>query len=93
MKIELRDLILLDAIRVVLAATQEQQEHFKTMTGAEWDIDGVALGGFLVVGHGDPVRLISCLLGFLLARVAVTRLTRRWMTAPAAKLPRLRHAP
>lgn len=50
MKVEVRELILLDAIRVVLAATQDQREHFKTMTGTEWDIDGVALGGFQSVG-------------------------------------------
>ena len=46
MKVELRDLIALDAIRVCLAATQEQQEHFTTMTGQPWDIDGVAIGCF-----------------------------------------------
>ena len=50
MKVEVRELILLDAIRVALAATQDQREHFKTMTGTEWDIDGVALGGFQSVG-------------------------------------------
>ncbi len=54
---------------------------------------GVALGGFYVVGRSDWVRLMSCLLGFLLARVAVTWLTRRWTRAPVAKLTGLRHAP
>ena len=76
MKIELRDLILLDAIRVVLAATQEQQEHFKTTTGAEWDIDGVALGGFQTTGpkwsihiDGKPVAVG----GFAMQRPGVYR--------------------
>jgi len=54
---------------------------------------GVALGGFYVVGHSDWVRLMSCLLGFLLARVAVTWFTRRWASASAGQLTGLRHAP
>ncbi len=54
---------------------------------------GVALGGLHLVGHGDWVRLLSCLLGFLLARVAVTRLARRWAAQPVAQLGGLHHAP
>ena len=54
---------------------------------------GVALGGFYVVGRSDWVRLMSCLLGFLLARVAVTWFTRRWASAPAGQPTGLRHAP
>jgi F1F0 ATPase subunit 2 len=54
---------------------------------------GVALGGFYLVGRGDWVRLLSCLLGFLLARVAVTWLTRRWAAEPIAPLTGMRHAP
>jgi hypothetical protein len=64
MKVEVRDLILLDAIRVVLAATEDQQEHFIAMTGQAWDIDSVALGGFQTVGpkwsihiDGSPVAV------------------------------------
>jgi F1F0 ATPase subunit 2 len=54
---------------------------------------GVALGGLYIVGRNDWVRLLSCLLGFLLARVAVTWFTRRWATTPAGQLTGLRHAP
>jgi len=54
---------------------------------------GVALGGFYVVGHSDWVRLMSCLLGFLLARAAVTWFTRHWASAPARQPTGLRHAP
>lgn len=37
---------------------------------------GVVLAGFLLVGGGEWRRLLLCLLGFAIARVAVTRLTR-----------------
>ena len=37
---------------------------------------GIALGGFCLVGNGDWERLILCLAGFVVARLAVTRLTR-----------------
>lgn len=43
---------------------------------------GVAAGGFYLVGGDDWRRLVACLVGFLLARVLVTRWTRRY--APAA---------
>ena len=36
----------------------------------------VVLAGFYFVGHGRWERLVACLLGFLLARFAVTYLTR-----------------
>ena len=36
----------------------------------------VALGGFYVVGCGHWQRLLICFLGFVMARVLVTRLTR-----------------
>ena len=36
----------------------------------------IALAGFYFVAHGDWRRLTACLLGFLLARGLVTRLTR-----------------
>jgi F1F0 ATPase subunit 2 len=54
---------------------------------------GVALGGLYLVGRGDWVRLLSCLLGFLLARVAVTWLARRWAAESVVPLTGLRHAP
>jgi F1F0 ATPase subunit 2 len=37
---------------------------------------GVVLAGFYYVGQGRWERLVACLLGFLLARLAVTHLTR-----------------
>jgi F1F0 ATPase subunit 2 len=46
---------------------------------------GVTLVGFYVVGAGHWQRLLLCLLGFLMARALVTRLTR-----PVAET---RHAP
>lgn len=37
---------------------------------------GLALGGFYLVSGGDGQRLLLCLLGFVIARLAATRLTR-----------------
>src|SRR5580692_7981020 len=37
---------------------------------------GIVLVGFFLVGHGDWQRLVTCLLGFILARFIVMRLTR-----------------
>ena len=37
---------------------------------------GIALAGFYFVSAGHWQRLLLCLLGFVLARLAVTRLTR-----------------
>jgi F1F0 ATPase subunit 2 len=37
---------------------------------------GIALVGFYVVADGHWERLLACLSGFILARIAVTRLTR-----------------
>src|SRR5471030_2966708 len=37
---------------------------------------GIVLAGFYFVGHGDWRRLASCLLGFIVARFIVIRLTR-----------------
>lgn len=34
----------------------------------------VALNGFYLLSHGDWRKLVACLAGFLLARIAVTRL-------------------
>jgi F1F0 ATPase subunit 2 len=36
----------------------------------------IAVGGFYGVSRGDWRGLLACLLGFLVARIAVTRLTR-----------------
>jgi F1F0 ATPase subunit 2 len=37
---------------------------------------GIALAGFYVVARGDWRRVLSCLVGFMLARILVTWLTR-----------------
>jgi F1F0 ATPase subunit 2 len=37
---------------------------------------GLAVGGFLLVTHGDWRNALACMMGFLAARGAVTRLTR-----------------
>ena len=44
----------------------------------------VVLGGFYVVGAGQPLRLGLCLIGFVLARAIVLRATR---PAPATAAP------
>jgi F1F0 ATPase subunit 2 len=46
---------------------------------------GVAVAGFYFVSRGDWRRLVACLFGFLLARIAVTRLIR----LPASKSTRI----
>lgn len=43
---------------------------------------GIVLGGFYFVSDGQWQRLMICLFGFLMARVAITRLTR-----PAKAVP------
>jgi F1F0 ATPase subunit 2 len=40
---------------------------------------GVTLGGFYLVGDGRWERLATCLLGFVVARMAATRLTKNCM--------------
>ncbi len=45
----------------------------------------VAVAGFYLVSHGDWRKLVACLAGFVLARIAVTRLIR----LPAAKSTRI----
>ena len=40
----------------------------------------IALAGFYFVSGGHWERLLLCLLGFVTARFAVTRLTRTWLT-------------
>ena len=44
---------------------------------------GIALAGFYFVARGDWRRVLACLVGFMLARILVTRLTR----VPVAKAP------
>ena len=45
----------------------------------------VTVTGFYLVSHGDWRKLVACLAGFLLARIAVTRLVR----LPPAKSTRI----
>ena len=47
---------------------------------------GIALAGFYLVARGDWRRVLSCLVGFFLARILVTWLTR----VPIAKTERAR---
>jgi F1F0 ATPase subunit 2 len=41
---------------------------------------GVTLGGFYLLGGGHWERLAACLLGFVMARMAATQLTKSCMT-------------
>jgi F1F0 ATPase subunit 2 len=45
----------------------------------------IAVTGFYLVSHGEWRKLVACLTGFLLARIAVTRLIR----LPSAKSTRI----
>ena len=54
---------------------------------------GAMLGGFYAVGHGDLLRLLPCLIGFLAARAAVTWSTRLREPAPRHAPEGPRHAP
>ena len=54
---------------------------------------GMALAGFYFVGRGDWMRLVACLLGFIIARIIVTRLTRTRIENPASIAEEARHAP
>ncbi len=52
---------------------------------------GIVLAGFMLVGAGDWRRLLLCLAGFVIGRIAVSRLTRT--VAPAAPPTELTDAP
>jgi len=41
---------------------------------------GIALAGFYFIGHGDWQRLITCLLGFIIARFIIIRITKKEVT-------------
>lgn len=49
---------------------------------------GIVLAGFYFIGAGQPLNLGLCLLGFLLARALVLRITR---SLPAATAPAIAH--
>ena len=54
---------------------------------------GMVLAGFYFVGRGDWQRLVACLLGFIIARLIVTRLTRTRIENPASITKEAGHAP
>lgn len=54
---------------------------------------GMALGGFYLVAAGHWQRLLLCLLGFVLARLAVMWLTRKQEEDIAPQALENRHAP
>lgn len=45
---------------------------------------GIALAGFYFIGRGDWTKILVCLLGFFLARLAVVRVTRPANEGPHA---------
>lgn len=53
---------------------------------------GVVLGGLYFVGHGHWERLMVCLLGIVLARIAINRLTRPASDLQNARAPDADHA-
>jgi F1F0 ATPase subunit 2 len=54
---------------------------------------GIALAGFYGVAGGDWLRMVLCLTGFMLARVAVTGLTRLPTPEPGNDPAGFHHAP
>lgn len=54
---------------------------------------GVTMAGFYLVSGGDWQRLFSCLVGFILARQLVTRLTRLPDEGQTCQPQGARHAP
>ena len=54
---------------------------------------GVTMTGFYVVAGGDWRRMLSCLVGFILARQIVTRLTRLPEEGQPRQPQEARHAP
>ena len=53
----------------------------------------VVLTGFYFVGRGDWQRLATCLLGFVIGRIIVMRLTRTRIENPASIAKEASHAP
>lgn len=54
---------------------------------------GVTMTGFYLVSGGDWQRLLSCLVGFVMARQLATRLTRLPENDPARQSQEASHAP
>lgn len=54
---------------------------------------GIALAGFYFVSGGDWERLLLCLLGFFMARLVVTWLTRPPIASKIRRVQEASHAP
>lgn len=54
---------------------------------------GVVLAGFYAVGGGQWPRWLACLVGFLLARLLLVRLTRLPVERPGSRTQEVGHAP
>jgi F1F0 ATPase subunit 2 len=54
---------------------------------------GFVLVGFYLVGGGDWRRLVACLVGFVIGRVFVMRLTRTLVERPYLDAKEVTHAP
>ena len=54
---------------------------------------GIVIVGFYFVGQGNGMRLMACLLGFVIARLAVTRLTRTAPEPQSRTTQEVHHAP
>ena len=54
---------------------------------------GIVLVGFYFVGRGDWQRLVVCLLGFIIARIIVVRLTRTPIGHSNSPAKEVGHAP
>lgn len=54
---------------------------------------GVTMSGFYLVADGDWRRMLSCLAGFVMARLIVTRLTRLPQASQICKPQEAHHAP
>jgi len=54
---------------------------------------GIVLGGFYFIGRGDWQRIIVCLLGFIIARIIVMRLTRTPIEHSNSTVKEAGHAP
>ena len=53
----------------------------------------IVLAGFYFVGQGNGMRLIACLFGFVIARLAVTWLTRTTLEPQSRTQKEVHHAP
>ena len=54
---------------------------------------GFVLVGFYFVGRGDWRRLVACLVGFVIGRACVMRLTRTLVEPPYLEVKEVPHAP